>query len=199
MLSFLLKMLMAVMIVCSAWQIGSAGKIYVKAWFAQQLLEHAWQRTQDGERNVRPWPWADTWPVSELVVPRLGIRQIVLSGDSGRVLAFGPGHTEASAVPGSSGMSVISGHRDTSFSFLKDIQDGDLIEVNTPADAFSYIVSERTVVDQRYFSLNTHINSQSEALHGNQAYEASLMLVTCYPFDALKAGGDERFLVLATR
>jgi len=193
------KILIAVMLVGGAWQIGSAGKIYIKAWFAQQLLEQAWQRTLAGERHVRPWPWADTWPVVELVVPRLGIRQIVLSGDSGRVLAFAPGHSEASAKPGALGMTVISGHRDTSFSFLKDIQDGDLIELHVPTGAFSYTVSERAVVDQRYFSLDPHINAQSEALHGNQAYEASLMLVTCYPFNALQAGGDERFLVLARR
>ena len=29
---------------------------------------------------MKPWPWADTWPVARLVVPSLGIDQIVLEG-----------------------------------------------------------------------------------------------------------------------
>jgi len=180
-----IKLLIIVTVLCSVWQFGAAGKIYAKAWFAQQLLEMAWQTTLEGEHNVRPWPWADTWPVAELTVPRLGIRQIVLNGDSGRVLAFAPGYTEASAVPGGKGIAVISGHRDTSFSFLKDIQHGDTIELKSPSGRFTYTVSELAVVDQRQFTVDTQI------------LKSSLMLVTCYPFDALAPGGNERFVVVA--
>mgnify|MGYP000220365025 CR=1 FL=1 len=184
-ISRVLKLLIFVSVFCGIWQLGAAGKIYAKAWLAQQLLESAWQATLNGEQNVRPWPWADTWPIAVLAVPRLGIRQIVLNGDSGRVLAFAPGYTEASTVPGGQGITVISGHRDTSFSFLKDIQHGDIIELKTLAGTFNYTVSERAVVDQRQFIVDT------------QMTEPRLMLVTCYPFDALEPGGDERFVVVA--
>src|SRR5205823_4776424 len=34
--------------------------IYAKAQLAQFLLERAWARTLHGERDVKPWNWADT-------------------------------------------------------------------------------------------------------------------------------------------
>ena len=193
MVSRALTLLIATMFIASVWQLGSGGKIYAKAWLAEKLLAHAWQRTLDGEQHVRPWPWADTWPVAKLTIPRLGADNIILSGDSGRVLAFGAGHNEASAAPGAFGVTVISGHRDTSFSFLKDIREGDIIELKTPTQSVTYTVSEQVVVDQRYVQIK-----QLEANSHSQISSRGLVLVTCYPFDALRAGGDERFLVFAT-
>jgi len=193
---FFLRLFIVVTIitaVCGVWNIGSAGKIYAKAWLAQALLEQAWQKTLNGEQNVRPWPWADTWPVAELIVPRLGVRRIVLSGDSGRVLAFSPGYTEASALPGTYGHTVISGHRDTHFEFLKEIKSGDRIELKTSAGHFIYIVSDQVVVDQRYYWLV----AKSDIHPDDQTLSGSLVLVTCYPFDALESGGNARFIVVA--
>ena len=43
---------------------------------------------------VKPWSWADTWPVARIAVPRLGRHAIALAGSSGQALAFGPGHVE---------------------------------------------------------------------------------------------------------
>jgi sortase A len=197
---FFLRMLMVVTIItviCGIWNIGSAGKIYAKAWLAETLLEEAWQRTLDGEQHVRPWPWADTWPVAELIVPRLGLRRIVLSGDSGRVLAFSPGYSEASALPGAHGKTIISGHRDTHFKFLKEIQNGDRIELKTSKDHLVYIVSEQVVVDQRYFWLDTQPDFQVENQPEDQALNSSLILVTCYPFDSMQPGGNDRYLIVA--
>ena len=45
----------------------------------------------------------------------------VLRGDSGRTLAFGPAWNEGSAAPGH-GTAIISGHRDTHFAFLHQLQ-----------------------------------------------------------------------------
>jgi len=190
---WLFKVVVIIFVVCGAWNIGSAGKIYAKAWLAQALLEQAWQRTLNGQQNVRPWPWADTWPVAELTIPRLGIRRIVLSGDSGRVLAFSPGYTEASAFPGTHGNTVISGHRDTHFKFLKDIKSGDRVELTTSEGHFVYTVSDQFVVDQRNYGLDAKSDMQSD----DQMLSGSLVLVTCYPFEALTPGGNERLLVMA--
>ena len=84
----------------AAWQLGAGAAIALKAAVAQQLLHAAWQRTQAGEREVRPWPWADTWPVARLLAPAQNVDLIVLEGASGRILAFGPGHVEGTAAPG---------------------------------------------------------------------------------------------------
>ena len=77
---------------CGVWQLGLGAWIHAKAMLAQSLLETAWSETLRTGKEVKPWPWADTWPVARLTVPRLGIRRIVLAGASGSSLAFGPGH-----------------------------------------------------------------------------------------------------------
>jgi uncharacterized membrane protein YdbT with pleckstrin-like domain len=61
-----------------------------------------------------------TVPVARLHVPELNIRQLVLAGDTGAALAWGPGLV--SSAPGllRAGHIVIAGHRDTHFRFLAD-------------------------------------------------------------------------------
>lgn len=75
------------LLVVGVWQIGEGSWIYAKARFAQYLLERAWSRTQDGETAVKPWPWADTYPVARLRAPSLHIDVIALNGAYGRTLA----------------------------------------------------------------------------------------------------------------
>ena len=100
-----------------------AAWIPLKAELAQVLLEQAWRRSEAGAIVARPWPWADTHPVAELQIPRLGLRQLVLDGASGRNLAFGP----TALTPVSGADVVLSAHRDTHFSALQDLQPGDEI------------------------------------------------------------------------
>ena len=190
MASRLIRYCLIVLCLVGVWNLAIAGKFYAKAWLANQFIEHAWQTTLQGESKVRPWPWADTWPVAEIQIPRLDIRQLILSGDSGRVLAFGPGFTESSARPGESGLSIISGHRDTSFSFLEEIHVGEQIIIKNAQDVTTYTVEELAIVDQRVFQIDDQIMKDQRA---------SLLLVTCYPFDALRSGGNKRFLVLAKK
>ena len=83
--------------------LGQGLWIYAKAQVAQYLLKQAWATTLQEHRPTPPWPWEDTWPIAQLLVPRLAVDQIVLSGTSGRTLAFGPGHVSESSQPGESG------------------------------------------------------------------------------------------------
>ena len=112
-----------------AWQFGSGAWIYAKAQVAQLLLQHSWARTLAGDVEVRPWPWADTWPVARLRIHARALDVIVLHGDGGRSLAFGPGLAAGSAWPGRPGTTLISAHRDTHFRGLADVQPGDAIEL----------------------------------------------------------------------
>ncbi|MGD8582011.1 MAG: class GN sortase, partial [Gammaproteobacteria bacterium] len=93
-----LTFIFIILLFAAAWQLGLAGWIHTKAIAAQVLLERAWQQTLTDNKHHKPWSWADTWPVAELIVPDLAIEQIVLAGDSGAILAFGPGHSSASAM-----------------------------------------------------------------------------------------------------
>jgi sortase A len=157
--------------------------IPLKAALAQQLLERAWQRSlQDGEAHP-PWPWADTRPVARLLRVDGGDSQIVLAGDSGRVLAFGPGWSETSASLLSAGTAVISAHRDTHFAWLREITDGELIELSTATGARRYRLAGREIVDVRHQRLQA------------SADDEALLLVTCWPFGAVDPRGPLRLML----
>lgn len=164
---------------------SGAGYVEAKAEVAQVLLRHAWQRTLESGRPERPWPWADTRPVARLWVPRLAIDQIVLTGASGRTLAFGPALSTGAAQPGEIGNAIVSGHRDTHFAFLSDVRPGDRVWLETRRGRFAYAITGAEVVDSRYVELSTH------------AEDARLTLVTCYPFNAVVPGGPLRYVVSA--
>jgi len=173
------------LVLAGVWWLGQGAYIQVKAWLAQYLLQRAWEETLDGGGGISPWPWADTWPIARIQVDRLGVDQIVLEGASGRSLAFGPGHISGTAKPGAGGNSAISGHRDTHFRFLRELQDGDEIRLILPAGTeLRYRVDQRGVYEQ-------------EDVWLLDRGERSLTLITCYPFDALVPGGSERFVVSA--
>ncbi len=179
-------MLLAGLVMTAAWQIGAGLYIHAKALLAQELLERAWDRTKLGESRAMPWPWADTWPVARLSVPSQNISLIVLAGDSGRTLAFGPGHNFGSAAPGERGNSFISGHRDTHFRFLEYLQPGDQLLMDTPRGQQKvYRIEEATIVDA------------AEAWVKNEPAASRLSLITCYPFDAIVPGGRQRYIVTA--
>jgi sortase A len=184
--AFFNRLPMVCLLAVGLWQIGEGSWIYAKARLAQLLLQRAWSRTLAGEADVKPWPWADTWPVARLTVPSKRIDLIVLNGAYGRTLAFGPGFVESSAPPGSTGTTILTGHRDTHFSFLKNLIENDEIVMETARQGRRrYRVEDLHIVDSR---------SASVALKDQQA---RLMLVTCYPFDTLVPGGPLRYVVTA--
>lgn len=167
---------------------ANAAWLPAKAALAQQMLQSSWQSAQADGRAHRPWPGADTHAVARLLQPRLGVDQIVLAGDSGRPLAFGPGWAESSAAPGSgTGTTIISGHRDTHFAWLRDLRPGDALTLETPQGPRDFQVSAMQVVDSRAHRIATHRDG------------ASLVLVTCWPFDATAPRGPMRYVVTLAR
>ncbi len=161
--------------------------IPVKAELAQFLIEKAWVRVLAGEPQARPWPWADTWPVAHLVVPGISEDFYVLAGSSGQSLAFGPAHVSASAKPGVQDNIVIAGHRDTHFAFLRDLEAGDELILESPEGPERYRVDAMEVVHE----------SRTDLLLPSGL--AELTLITCFPFDAVVPGGPLRYVVFASR
>lgn len=163
-----------------------AGWIHAKAALAQVLLERAWTASLSDGQPHAPWPWADTWPVARLRAPRLDREQFVLAGDDGRALAFGPGWAQASAAPGQPGTTVISGHRDTHFAWLAQLRSGDTIELDGGEGPRRYIVTGSRVADSSHERIAV------------DHHDDALLLVTCWPFDAVVPGGPLRYVVTAT-
>ena len=165
---------------------GKATYIHAKAGLAKYLLRSSWQETMEKGDAVKPWAWADTWPVARMIVPEHAIDLVVLEGDSGNVLAFGPGHMTLSSLPGQPGNSIISGHRDTSFRFLERVRVGDRITMQTREGSMvPFKVVATQIIDAAVLDMNI------------EADIPLLTLVTCYPFDAVVPGGPERYLVFA--
>lgn len=162
------------------------GYIHAKAMLSQHLLEFAWAQSVAMNTAAKPWPWADTRAIARLSVPKLDLNLVVLDGLSGEAMAFGPGlnrygdNDETAAY-------VIGGHRDTHMKFLKNLSEGDTLSLTT-IDGYekNYEIKNRFVADTR-----------SDQLRISEG-ESTLILITCYPFDALMAGGPLRHITVAS-
>lgn len=182
-----LAALVLFLLALAAWQFGGAAWIHAKAALAQRLIASSWEGTKkDGAR--RPWPWADTRPLARLTVPSRGISLYVLEGTSGRSLAFGPGHVDGTALPGSAGNSVIVAHKDTHFAFLRNLREDEEIDVEDARGRLTrYRVREVAVVDKGATRLLDPADSPQ------------LTLITCWPFDGVRPGTAQRYVVIADR
>jgi sortase A len=165
--------------------LGKSGWIMLKAEVSQVLLHRAFSQSISTGEPVKAWNWADTWPVAEVRIPRINASAIVLHGATPEALAFGPAHISETPLPGERGTSVISAHRDTHFSFLKDVVVGDVIAV-TRSDGltFRYAVTNMRVADWNRTGIDAHAPGHR------------LVLSTCYPFDVM-VRGKERYIVEA--
>ncbi|MEP7061319.1 MAG: class GN sortase [Betaproteobacteria bacterium] len=167
--------------------IASSGYIVAKAELGQWLLERAWHRTLTTGAAVKPWPWADMQPVARLIAPAQRADVIVLSGATGRTLAWGPGHLDGSARAGDPGNAVFTAHRDTHFAFLRDAQVGETLLVERADGArTTFRITAMSVVAAR----DLHLRADSDV--------PTLTLVTCYPFGALAPNTPWRYVVSAT-
>ena len=183
-----ITLLVVTLVLLGLWQTGSGAWIYVKAQLAQVLLQRAWAGTLAGQQDVKPWPWADTWPVARLVVPSLDIDQIVLAGAHGRTLAFGPGRLESGSSAKDGGTMILTGHRDTHFQFLERLHGGELLLLQTRTGQWQrFTVRDGQIVDSRIASILTDEEG------------ALLILVTCYPFRTLNPNQPFRYVVTADR
>ena len=166
--------------------LGQGLWIPAKAALAQVLLDRAFEASLATGRPVKPWPWADTWPVARITFPRLDRAVIVLDGASGQALAFGPGHVAGTPQAGDRGTAVYAAHRDTHFALLGRLRTGDEIQVQRiDGRQARFRVAAAQVV--RWDASGVDPRAPGRAL----------ALATCWPLDA-RARGPLRYLVWAT-
>ncbi len=182
------RVLASISLVSGLVLFGEGVWIQGKAVVAQLLLESAWSASVVTGKPVKPWPYADHWPIAEISFPLHKSSFIVLEGDSGSSLAFAPGWSRQGVRPDEKGLKVISAHRDTHFKVLGHVEVGHPIQLSTRAhERIRYQVTSMRVVDTSKDQI--WIDKESEGL----------LLVTCYPFDAIQSGGPLRLVVEATR
>ena len=116
-------------------------------------------------------------PVARLVIPRLGVDEVVVEGVGDAELRAGPGHMIGSAAPGDSGLSVISAHRDRHFHALGGIAVGDTIITETERARVTWKVARLRVV-----------GADAPTLRSSVA--PTLTLTTCWPIRYLGPAPD---------
>ncbi len=161
------------------------GWIRIKAVVAGYLLNRSWAMSLENGRPVKPWPWADSWPVGRLRTFDGKIDLVILEGDSGEVLAFGPGHVGGSGRVAGGGHCILAGHRDTSFSFLQNLKKNDVLLLQGLNGSV------------KYYSVRSFLVKRANELYFDSGADNRLTLITCYPFSTVLPGGDLRYLVFA--
>jgi sortase A len=131
-----------------------------------------------------PHPVIEGGAIGEMEVPRLGMKDIFVQGDSSRILRRAVGHISNTALPGEQGNVVLTGHRDTFFRPLRHIQQGDAITLKTLSGDFLYRVESTAIVAP----------SDVQVLRASN--ERTLTLITCFPFYYI-GGAPKRFIVRA--
>ncbi|MDK4716256.1 class GN sortase [Rhizobium sp. CNPSo 4039] len=181
----LLTFAAGILIAAGLFLAAQGGWIYAKAALAQLLLERAFAESVISGTPVKPWSWADTWPVARIEVPRLGVSAIALKGVSGQALAFGPGHLDNTPQAGEEGTAVYAAHRDTHFTFLRNIRENDRLRIaRSDGQIFTFRVTHMAVARWD----EAEIDPDARGVH--------LVLATCFPFDAMTSG-PLRYLVYA--
>ena len=162
------------------------GSTYARGALARSEARAAWERAE-AQRAVRQSRLVDFGeqkgiiapgaPVARLVIPSIGLDEIVVEGVGDAELNAGPGHLPRSALPGDAGNAVISAHRDRHFSSLGDLQVGDTVHTETTMGRSSWIVTKRRVV-----------GAGRPALFSSA--EPILTLTTCWPIRYLGTAPD---------
>lgn len=122
--------------------------------------------------------------IGEMEVPRLGLKSVVVQGDSPKILQRAVGHLPETALPGETGNVVLAGHRDSFFRPLRNIQSGDVITLKTLDGDFQYQVESTVVVPP----------TDLQVLQPST--DRTLTLITCYPFYYV-GSAPNRFIVRA--
>ena len=129
-------------------------------------------------------PVADGSIIGEIELPRVGLKAIVVQGDSVALLRRAVSHLSQTALPGRTGNVALAGHRDGLFRPLRNVLPGDTITLRTPERDFRYEVEWTAVVPPSAVGV---IQPTSDR---------KLTLITCFPFYYVGAA-PERFIVRA--
>jgi sortase A len=123
--------------------------------------------------------------VAVLRIPKIQLEVPVLEGTDDLSLNRAVGLIAGTARPGESGNIGIAGHRDGFFRGLRDVKEGDRIELLETTGERTYVIDRIVVVDPKDISVLT------------PRLRPSLTLVTCYPFYFV-GSAPQRYIVQAS-
>ncbi|HKW76964.1 MAG TPA: class D sortase [Terriglobales bacterium] len=136
---------------------------------SQEKLTREWER-QAATANIPGHAVLSPQDMlTRVIIKKIGLDAIVVEGASRKQLSEGPGHMKDTAMPGEPGNAVITGHRDTFFRHIYELNKGDEILVRRAGQVFRFAVTGKKIVYPEDMSV---IRPTSDA---------QLTLITCYP------------------
>lgn len=149
--------------------IGYVASQYWDMYHSQSQLHALWEKqaaaaTAPGAPKLTPEEM-----LTRVSIPKINLDAIVLEGATRKQLTKGPAHITETALPGENGNAVITGHRDTFFRHIYELQKGDAILVRRNGESFKYEVTGKKIVKPEDVSVL------------NPTPDAQLTLITCYP------------------
>jgi sortase A len=186
-----LRIFVALILLAGTSLTARAMYLHAKAELAGVLIRRAWDKTVAQGKPHPPWPWADTYPVARLRIPRIGYDEMVLEGATPRTLAFGPARLFSGAGLGEPGNLELAGHRTSWFRPLEALEVGDQIEIQW------FDTRKRELLERTYTVDDIRIVAPEEVTLLASPSEDALTLITCYPFGR-SPRSPQRFVVLAS-
>ena len=127
------------------------------------------------------------FPSTKIIIPKVGIDQVIIKGVGVEELKNGPGHYSGTALPGKKGNVGIAGHRVTytkPFNRIDELVAGDEIILETLSHTYTYKVEFSKVLDPSDVSMLRPSN------------KAELTLTTCTPKYSARQRLDVRAILV---
>jgi sortase A len=179
------SLILGLLISISSWQLVENKEI--SEWVTQNLMRSAWLRTQASGERIKPWPWADLWPIARLTVPHLNAEHIVLELEKQFEPSIGLSYLKSSVLPGEIGNTVLGAHPSLYSSFLSELKPNDILVLESPRTGkWHYRVHDTRVVNK----------SDTDLLE--PGLKRRLILVSCYRCEKIEAQKNSlRYVVIA--
>lgn len=142
---------------------------------------------QEGQVDKTAFEAVDGEVVGLLSLPKIESELAIVEGTDPDELAKGVGHFKGSFYPEQGGQIVLSGHRDTVFKRVGELELGDELVMKMPYGETSYKIVNTKIVAADDTSIITL-----------QDQEEELILTTCYPFGYI-GDAPERYIIYAKK
>lgn len=185
-----LKLLSIMFILLGAGVTGYAGwgivKSKVQADVSIEKAKEVVAKAAEPKRDERFAP-ATGEVVGLLKIPDINSELAIIEGTDPDELEKGVGHYKGSYYPGENGQIVLSGHRDTVFRSLGELELGDELTMKMPFGEHTYNIVETKIVEADDLSIITLQNEEEE-----------LIVTTCYPFSYI-GNAPQRYIIYAKK
>jgi len=149
--------------------IGYVASQYWRMYYGQRHLQGEWQKQMATAATPGLPPLSEAEMLTRVSIPRINLDAIVVEGATPKQLAIGPAHIAETAYPGDTGNAVITGHRDTFFRHIYELEKGDAVFVHRNGEVFKYEVTGKKIVKPEDVSVL------------KPTTDPQLTLITCYP------------------